>query len=150
MSRFRNPDEEEVQQYIRKAQQGLVGQSPKDQTLARSSNLYLREQGRRNMAAREESNQRNQQDAQREQERTMREQQEAQARQARDAAEAAAKAQEDARKIEVRQHAAQGGVTETDIATGKRSIATHPDGVRKFSPAPVGDLVTVATQVKTV
>lgn len=62
------------------------------------------------------------------------------------AAKAQAEAAEATRAMNVRAGAAQGMKTETDIATGKRSIALHPDGAPVFKAKPLGDPIEVGTQ----
>ena len=57
-----------------------------------------------------------------------------------------ATAQEAQRMIGVRAAAAQGVVTNTDIQTGKRTIATHPDGAPVFKAGPQGAPVQVPEQ----
>lgn len=135
MSRFRNPDEDEVQQYIRKAQAGQAGQNPRDQALARSSNNPRAQRiGARNMEQRANDNLAMQEDAVKEQERVAKEQAQA----AENAAKEQAQAAEAQRKVNVRTHSAAGGVVETDIQTGHREIARHDDGAPKFEAGPVG------------
>ncbi len=57
-----------------------------------------------------------------------------------------ATAQEAQRMIGVRAAAAQGAVTNTDIQTGKRTIATHPDGAPVYKAGPQGAPVQVPEQ----
>ena len=60
MPRRLSPNEEEIQNYIGRAQQGLAGQSPKDQAAARSSDPRTARTGQRAMADRSYENARNQ------------------------------------------------------------------------------------------
>lgn len=83
-----------------------------------------------------------QEDSAREAERAAKEQAKAQE----DTAKAQTEAAEAARAMSVRAGAAAGMKTETDIATGKRSIATHPDGAPVFKAKPLGDPIKVGTQ----
>lgn len=63
---------------------------------------------------------------------------------------AMAKAEADAaeanRAMNVRAGAAAGMKTETDIVTGKRSIATHPDGAPVWKAGPQGDPIEIGQQ----
>ncbi|MEY3895197.1 MAG: hypothetical protein RLZZ214_716, partial [Verrucomicrobiota bacterium] len=59
-------------------------------------------------------------------------------RAAKEAERAAIKAQEDDRARGIREAAAQGAKIETDIPTGKRTVATHPDGKPMSEAGPVG------------
>lgn len=88
-------------------------------------------------------------DIQREQQTMARAQEDAAKAQAKaqaDMAKQQAAAEEANRAMQVRAGAAQGMKTETDIVTGKRSIATHPDGAPVFKAKPLGDPVEVGTQ----
>jgi len=62
------------------------------------------------------------------------------------AAKEAADAAEAARAMNVRAGAAAGMKTTTDIQTGKRSIATHPDGAPVWKAGPQGDPVEIGQQ----
>ncbi len=135
-SRFRKNDPEaEVQAYLDEVSAGRAGQNPQAQALARSSsNPRAQRIGDKLMRNREADNMQQVEADQREAEQTANEAAKAQEQATKDAA----KAIEDQRKRDVRAHAAQGGKVETDIETGKRSIATHPDGSPVSEAGPVG------------
>ena len=92
-------------------------------------------------------------EAARQQERSQEESQREAERQARKADYEARRAQKEQEKQiaadqarSVREAAAAGAKIETDVATGKRTVATHSDGAVKFETGPVGDPVVQQTE----
>jgi N12 class adenine-specific DNA methylase len=113
-----------VDEAMADARQGVAGMNPKVQTLARSG---IEEPARRALAEQQnriEDVERQQRQAQDDVERQQRE---------------AETAQRAAEARDVRAGVAAGADTETDIETGRRTIARHDDGAVKFKPGPVGN-----------
>ncbi|MCE5310432.1 MAG: zeta toxin family protein [Acidobacteriales bacterium] len=140
-SRFRRSDPEaEVQAYLDEVRAGRAGQDPRAQTLARSQSPRAQKTGQRMLDDRADANLRQIEDDQRAADQAAEDAAKAQEQAAKDAA----KAMEDERKRNVRAMAAQGAVVETDVESGKRTIATHADGAPKFEAGPLGRVEPVA------
>lgn len=145
---------DDIDQYLKRAQQGYAGVDPKLQTQARSTGApriaaaaqkqIARQQT--DNAQREEADLRDQDQADRQQATAQRAQEAAQARAQREQA-AAARHQQ---AVQTRAAAAAGVETVTDIETGRRTIATHEDGAPKFKPGPIGKPIDVGTQTQAI
>lgn len=151
MPRKLSPAEQEVQDIISQAEQGLGGQNPRDVTLSRSSNPRAAWRGMRNMAEREQSNAYNQRQAgyeanRQERQRIADEKAAASAQEA--AAKQAAKDRMAAEARNVRAAAASGAATQTDVKTGRTTIKRHPDGTAVSKVGEVGKpyIESVTTQ----
>lgn len=132
-----SPAEQEDQQYLSQNPAGPAGANPGSPSLAKAQTL-----------ARSTGNPRAQRYGQQFLERRSRDEASAIDEQERDAARVAREAEAAARDRDaleraeearrVRAASAAGAEIETDVETGRRSIATHPDGAPKFKAGPVG------------